>query len=442
MLVSETAKINWSTSNKNYYESKGYIFTKWRDEFEVKVKDLSKGCHTYVKVQCDICKKINDVIWGNYMKSKNNCNIDYCKNCKKEKELSTRLKNGKSFYNWCIENNREDLLERWDYELNKCNPEDILYRTRVKRWFKCPRDIHPSELKLIDSIVGEGSSDCKQCNSFAQWGIDNICEDFLEKYWDYDKNTIDPWDINFQANKKVLIYCQEKDYHESYSPRCSDFINGSRCPYCKNQKIHPLDSLGAILEDKFLLGIWSDKNKKSPHAYSPKSPKEVWWKCLEGKHEDYKRKINDSNRYEFRCPECSREKHESILQEKVRIYLESLGYIILHEEKCSIVPQNPKYKGSRGQMPFDNEIKELKLIIEVNGIQHYRITNFHNLSAKKFNTTPEKELYFQKVRDRYKKFIAYKYGYEYIEIPYWLDDEDETYKKLINYKINKIIQRE
>ena len=28
----------------------------------------------------------------------------------------------KNFYDWCIENNRSDLLERWDYELNNKVP--------------------------------------------------------------------------------------------------------------------------------------------------------------------------------------------------------------------------------------------------------------------------------------------------------------------------------
>ena len=31
-------------------------------------------------------------------------------------------KNKKSFYDWCVENNREDILDRWDYELNDCSP--------------------------------------------------------------------------------------------------------------------------------------------------------------------------------------------------------------------------------------------------------------------------------------------------------------------------------
>lgn len=28
-----------------------------------------------------------------------------------------------SFYDWCMENNRKDLLDRWDYDLNKKSPK-------------------------------------------------------------------------------------------------------------------------------------------------------------------------------------------------------------------------------------------------------------------------------------------------------------------------------
>ena len=45
----------------------------------------------------------------------------------------------------------------------------------------------------------------KKCNSFAYWGIDNICDDFLEKYWDYERNTVDPWNVAYGSNKKVWI---------------------------------------------------------------------------------------------------------------------------------------------------------------------------------------------------------------------------------------------
>jgi hypothetical protein len=197
-----------------------------------------------------------------------------------------------------------------------------------------------------------------------------------------------------------------------------------------------LDSLGTLYPQ--VLKIWSDKNKNSPYDYSPKSEKEIYWKCPDNKHEDYKRSINSSNPLNFRCPDCIRERKESFLQEKVRLYLKSLEYTILHENKCSIMPCNPKYKGNKGQMPFDNEIEELKLVIEVHGIQHYEVCGFHYMAAKKFNTTPEYQLHYQKLKDRYKRIFAKSRGYFYLEIPYWTDNKNEDWKKLIDEKIEHI----
>jgi hypothetical protein len=353
------------------------------------------------------------------------------------------LRGKKSFEQWCIENNRQDVLNRWDYNLNDCKPNEITYGINKKCYFKCPRGIHKSELKQINSFTSghEGSIKCNQCNSIAQWGIDNICEDFLNKYWDFEMNTINPFEIDKSSNKKVYIKCQEKDYHKNYKISPSHFIQNKRCPYCNSNsgKIHLLDSLGALHPE--VLRIWSDKNKKSPYEYAPKSNKEIWWKCPDGKHKDYKRSITSSNRMcNFRCPNCIKERDESFLQEKVRLYLEKLNYTILFEHDCNILPINPKIKNTNNTMPFDNEIVELKLIIEVHGKQHYQICHWHKSTSKKHNTTPEYELHYQKLKDRYKRIFAKIRGYFYLEIPYWTDDKEETWKKLIDDKITLILK--
>jgi hypothetical protein len=164
---------------------------------------------------------------------------------------------------------------------------------------------------------------------------------------------------------------------------------GIDVPYCSGKKIHLYNSLGWLYSD--VLNIWSDKNKKSPYEYLPSSRKIVLWKCLENKHDDYYRDIKSSNTCDFRCPKCVQERYESILQEKVRIYLESLNnskYTILHENKCTLVPQNPKTKHP---LPFDNEIKELNLVVEIHGKQHYLLTSWCCLTAKNNNTAPEYE---------------------------------------------------
>jgi len=153
--------------------------------------------------------------------------------------------------------------------------------------------------------------------------LDNIDNDFLEKYWDYNKNIINPWKIDHSSRNIIYIYCQEKEYHGSYKILCNSFINGERCGYCYGRKVHPLDSLGKLLEEKDLLNLWSNKNNISSYEYSPMSNQNAYWKCSEGIHEDYPRKISVSNICDFRCPECQYSKGEEIISN----YFISKGFI-------------------------------------------------------------------------------------------------------------------
>jgi hypothetical protein len=92
-------------------------------------------------------------------------------------------------------------------------------------------------------------------------------------------------------------------------------------------------------------------------------------------------------------------------------------------------------------LPFDNEVVQLKLIIEVHGEQHYRINIHTKKQATKNKTSPEEILNEQKWRDKYKKNLAIKNDYEYLELSYKTNDFKETWKKLIDKKIKEIIKR-
>lgn len=529
-LLSEEVKVGLNPQTIKYYGSLGYyiprikgrwgITTPRGSEIIIKPSDLKNNSDVKVKVQCDgeDCGVVKKIAWSGYFDSINKHGKYYCLKCANKlfnKSRETKLKNGKPFEMWCLENDRQDVLGRWDYDLNDFKPNEISYSSGKSIFLKCPRGTHPSELNNISRISSSCNANvyCKQCNSFeqwcinnnkldildrwdyekndknpteitygaskskywfkcdkniheselksinrltnmdidfgctlcksfAQWGITNIGKDFLKDYWDYDKNiNSNPWKIECGGSKKVWIICQEKDYHESYDVHCVCFVKGDRCPYCRSLKVHPLDSLGQYIIDsygeEFLNSVWSDKNIKSVMKYSQGSGKKVWWKCIESNHKDYPRSIGSSNFCDFRCPECVQERDESFLQEKVRLYLETMDYIILHERKCTIIPKNPKSK-TNNTLPFDNEIKELKFIIEVHGSQHYKISNWHIQQSKKNNTTPEYELHYQRLKDRYKKFIAYKRGYNYIAIPYWTDNAKKEWKSLIDDKLKEI----
>ena len=124
------------------------------------------------------------------------------------------------------------------------------------------------------------------------------------------------------------------------------------------------------------------------------------------------------------------------MQNKIEDYLHELGYHILHEFDCNLKPRNPD---TGYILPFDNEIPELKLVIETMGEQHYQANNmFNELIAKKNNQTKEEALEERQKLDEYKKNYALDHGYQYLAIPYYYDCVDK-YKKVIDRKINEIL---
>lgn len=212
----------------------------------------------------------------------------------------------KSFYDWCIENNRMDLNDRFDVDKNMCLSKDVSYKSNKKWWFKCPRKLHDSEQHIMCVVTQNANVKlaCDKCNSIAQVVIDKFGEDYLLSHWHYS-NALSPWCVAYGNSRlKVIIQCTAKDYHV-YDQTPQSFGRGIGCPYCDGKKVHPNDSLATLYPA--IMNRWSSKNALSPYHYVPCSNKSVWLTCPTGKHDDYLQRLNNAYRYQYRCPECSKD---------------------------------------------------------------------------------------------------------------------------------------
>lgn len=251
-LISKEVEVGL-TRNIKYYENLGYIIPREKDQWgrlrvpktakiKVSVKDLTESSNVFVNVRCDGCNKLlNPIKWQIYKKHVHDDNKYYCNKCSSnlfgtEKAKKTKLENSESFEHWCMKNNREDLLNRWDYKLNNCSPNEISYSSHEEYYFKCPRGIHESELKIIKRLTQGISVKCNYCNSLAQWFIDNLGEDAINNYWS-ERNNISPYNISKgQGKTKFYFICQENTKHKNYLCTPKNFVNGSRCPRCNESK--------------------------------------------------------------------------------------------------------------------------------------------------------------------------------------------------------------
>ena len=206
-----------------------------------------------------------------------------------------------NFEQWCMDNGRQDILDRWDYEKNDFDPGDIGHASEKKVWLKCSRGIHESEPHSLASL-NKGKDrviECRACNSFAQHVIDLYGEDYLDEIWS-DENEFSPWNISHSSKKKVIL--NVTGITRITEPQHFLKPKGRQTP--NDATVTQERSLGAMYPE--VLAVWSDKNEKTPYDYWPNSDAEVWWKCENGVHGDYKRRISSSKPREYKCPKCGR----------------------------------------------------------------------------------------------------------------------------------------
>ena len=160
------------------------------------------------------------------------------------------------------------------------------------------------------------NSNCNKCcnsyeNSFAYY-IQMELKESLDKYWDWDKNIINPYHVSKSSNKKVWIKCIKKDYHGSYEISCANFKVGYRCSYCsKNNLVHPKDSFAQYhinnTDKNFIEKYWSNKNIIDPWEISPNSKTKIYIKCQNNKEHEYQTKATYFT-IGHRCPYCNNRK--------------------------------------------------------------------------------------------------------------------------------------
>lgn len=233
-LLDEQVKIKWANNNRGHYENLGYTFTNYRDDLLIKSKDLTEWSNIKVNAICDICGETSNIQFSNYNKTiKKQKGRYYCNKCSKLLLAKEHIKNNKtkSFEQWCIENNKQDILDRWDYALNDCLPSEIAYASNRKFYFKCPKGIHKSEFKSINSFTSgkQKSLECSQCNMIATTHPE------LVKYF---VNIEDAYKYSRGSHTKILMRCPECE-HEKRISIPNLLRQGLGCPNCGGGGYYP-----------------------------------------------------------------------------------------------------------------------------------------------------------------------------------------------------------
>ena len=222
---------------------------------------------------------------------------------------------GKSLYEWCVENNRQELLDEWDYERNSITPKDIYCSSNYKAYWKLHYYDEKTK-KFFDFKWQSGiyhriknNNKCPYLSTPIKlvWpGFNDFvtqCPDVALE-WDYDKNgSLKPETLARSSTKRVWWICSQG---HSYDMPVSEKTHGNGCPICSGKRV--LKGYNDLLSKHPDLAKEWDYNKNSigPDEITFGADKiKVWWKCNTCGYEWETTPNHRTNRRGTGCPVCA-----------------------------------------------------------------------------------------------------------------------------------------
>jgi very-short-patch-repair endonuclease len=285
----------------------------------------------------------------------------------------------------------------------ECGHEFEQNLNHINRGNWCPYCCYPS-LKLCNK------DDCKQCfeKSFASHE--------KSKYWS-NKNKYIPRQILRGSHSKFIFNCECS--HE-FTIILKDIMKPQWCGYCSSppKLLCDKEDCKICFEKSFasheMSKLWNNKiNKENPREVFKISGKKYWLTCAKC-NKDFDSTLANITRNNNNCPYCVNKTEQKLFDNLQPIYNN-----LQQQYKVDWCKSDTTKKC----YPFDFILEDQKIIIELDGRQHFeQISNWDN---------PEKV----QERDKYKMKQANDNGYSVIRIL----QEDvyyNTYQWLDELKIN------
>ena len=150
------------------------------------------------------------------------------------------------------------------------------------------------------------------------------------RYWDHERNTIDPSQVAAGSNKPRFWVCHGHEDgdplgrwpghpHRWEQPPQQRFFVGQGCKFCMQREACPATCLATT--HPHLVPEWDHAanaeagNGLTPENVTPGSDREAFWICPT--HGPYKRKVNERTGLGFGCPVEEQEKGQRERREKV-----------------------------------------------------------------------------------------------------------------------------
>lgn len=258
-----------------------------------------------------------------------------------------------------------DLCKEFDYEKNGRTPDTISYGSKEQIYWICSiNPFHKWKTSVNNRTIN--NTGCPLCCNIKR----KICDPSLSllalypdlcKEFDYEKNKNTPDTIFYASNEKMYWICP-KNFCHRWKVSVGHRTSNSKCPFCVNQRLCKEESCESCFDKSFASNeksvFWSDKNMLNPRFIFKSSAK----KC------------------KFNCPYCNNLYESSLHNVTLGTWCgctnnKTEAKLFSHLILCLTEVEKQKTFGfckNKYRLRFDFVIEYFDLIIELDGIQHFR----------------------------------------------------------------------
>ena len=389
---------------------------------KVNPRNIFKGTKNKYFFNCGTCghlfyKNVNSIkiSWCPYCANKKLCGNKNCKICF-DKSFESHLKSK----NWVIDKNKDkpiEILKRSSkYGLFKCNICNHIFKLIIS---SVTNKKHPQWCPYCANKKLCGNKDCIICfnKSFKSHP--------KSKFFDMRKNKINPIYIFKKSLIKYWFSCNKCNHSFKSGMDKITRHKSQWCPYCAKpcRKLCEDGNCNFCFSNSFASHPKSKyfditKNEIIPRNIMRGTNKKKYWFTCNKCNKPFKMYINsvtNKNKSQW-CPYCVNKTEKMLLEWLDKKYPE---YTIEFQPKFKWC----KNKETNRLFPYDFLIKELKLILEIDGNQHFKqVSNWQSPKT-------------QQERDKFKMKCAYNNGYSMIRIL-----QEDVYNNKNNWE-NKLINQ-
>ncbi|MEH7176792.1 zinc-ribbon domain-containing protein [Neobacillus vireti] len=208
-----------------------------------------------------------------------------------------------------ITSTHPEIAKQWHPKLNGENTPAHFSSGNgsYKAWWICKNNSSHVWQALISSRI-KVKSNCPYCSGHKATEDNNLAVTHpqIAKYWNWEMNSITPYEVKRFSNRKVWWRCDVNSNH-IWEAVISHRTVKSGCLICTNKIVSDDNNL-AVTHPK-IAGEWHPLKNASltPMDVTKGSDQKIWWICTEG-HEWATKVYNRTKTNGNNCPRCSKKK--------------------------------------------------------------------------------------------------------------------------------------